>query len=140
MILVVMFTGGWIMWNFKSILRGLTTNRATLEADSADPMLRPREISLTPTDTADRIETWVKTRSGWGVESRSDQNGSVKLHLTRTTRAFRFVDDIHITLSPVGDGTELNAHSQSRIGKGDLGQNARNLKELTRWSEVVCGS
>ncbi len=50
--------------------------------------------------------------------------------LTRRTRIFRFVDDIHLVVEPAPHGTRLLMRSASRVGKDDLGQNARNLAEL----------
>lgn len=50
--------------------------------------------------------------------------------LTRRTRVFRFVDDVHVIAEPTPDGTRLLLRSASRVGKDDLGQNARNLQEL----------
>lgn len=50
--------------------------------------------------------------------------------LTRRTRLFRFVDDVHVIAEPTPNGTRLLLRSASRVGKDDLGQNARNLQEL----------
>jgi uncharacterized protein (DUF1499 family) len=50
--------------------------------------------------------------------------------LTRRTRIFRFVDDIHVVVEPAPTGSRLLLRSASRVGKDDLGQNARNLGEL----------
>jgi uncharacterized protein (DUF1499 family) len=49
---------------------------------------------------------------------------------TRRTRLFRFVDDIYLLLLPAHDSTVVFARSASRVGRGDLGQNRRNLGEL----------
>jgi uncharacterized protein (DUF1499 family) len=54
------------------------------------------------------------------------------LWLTRRTRLFRFVDDITVLAEAEGSGTRLLLRSASRVGKSDLGQNARNLLELRR--------
>lgn len=54
------------------------------------------------------------------------------LWLTRRTRIFRFVDDITALAEAEGSGTRLLLRSASRVGKSDLGQNARNLQELRR--------
>lgn len=54
------------------------------------------------------------------------------LWLTRRTRIFRFVDDITALAVAEGSGTRLLLRSASRVGKSDLGQNARNLQELRR--------
>lgn len=50
--------------------------------------------------------------------------------LTRRTRIFRFTDDIHVVTEAAPGGTRLLLRSGSRVGESDLGQNARNLKEL----------
>jgi uncharacterized protein (DUF1499 family) len=44
----------------------------------------------------------------------------------------RFKDDIWVTLAPgETEGTTIvQVRSQSRLGRGDLGQNPRNIKEL----------
>ena len=35
-----------------------------------------------------------------------------------------------VRIVPNGDGCRLHARSQSRVGRGDFGQNRRNLREL----------
>jgi uncharacterized protein (DUF1499 family) len=52
------------------------------------------------------------------------------LHATRRSRFWRFTDDVTIRLEAISTGTRLHAHSQSRVGVGDFGQNRRNLLEL----------
>jgi uncharacterized protein (DUF1499 family) len=54
------------------------------------------------------------------------------LWLTRRTRIFRFVDDVTVLAEEQAGGTRLLLRSASRVGKSDLGQNARNLTELRR--------
>jgi uncharacterized protein (DUF1499 family) len=57
------------------------------------------------------------------------------MHLTRTTRLLRFVDDVHLTFEPgPGGTTRVHAQSQSRVGVGDFGQNRRNILEL--WQDL----
>jgi uncharacterized protein (DUF1499 family) len=43
---------------------------------------------------------------------------------------FRFKDDVTITLSREGDGALVNVRSHSRVGKGDLGTNARRIRRF----------
>lgn len=76
------------------------------------------------------IEQWATKHPKWSVESRDEIERGIEIHLTRTTPIMRFTDDIHVWLTAAGDGTRVDAESQSRVGKGDLGQNPRNLKEL----------
>lgn len=121
---------GWIMLNFTSVLRGLTTNTAAISADADDPDLRPVKLGYSVDEAADRVEAWVNSKPIWNVESKEASAAVVTMHLTRTTRVFRFVDDVHVTITRTDEGSVVTATSQSRVGKGDLGQNPRNLKEL----------
>ncbi|QDT04316.1 hypothetical protein K227x_27060 [Rubripirellula lacrimiformis] len=133
---------GWACMNFNSIVRGLTTNHAALSDTASDPQLRPLEIDQQPQAVADRIRNWVSTQSGWTLESDDSAQADdlpqpvgtpdqpVRLHLVRRTRFFGFADDINVSLEPTDQGTRVQAESQSRLGKGDLGQNPRNLREL----------
>ncbi len=129
--------------------RDWTQNRAALDSAAPRPELRPVELDGSVQDAADRIRQWTETNSKWDWVSEeqtgSDPAGSDRrrIQLTRTTPLLKFVDDIEVelTLQPTGqDSTRqdttsqrviVNATSQSRVGKGDLGQNPRNLIELT---------
>ena len=53
-----------------------------------------------------------------------------ELRAVATTRVFRFKDDVTITVSREANATLVNVHSKSRIGKGDLGANARRIREF----------
>ncbi len=111
-------------------MRSLTKNWAnTQEPTHAD--LKPLLLSVGPREAVERVRRAVDTLRGWKVQ-RSENEAS--LHLLRRTRVFRFVDDIWISLEPVPDGTLIHASSRSRLGKGDLGQNRRNILEL--WKAI----
>jgi len=110
--------------------RDLTTHYAKLADDHPDPKLRPPRLSESAEVVAQRIEAWTGKQSKWKVVERKTTDHGIHLHLTRTTPLFRFVDDVHVALIRAGDGCRMEAESQSRVGKGDLGQNPRNLKEL----------
>lgn len=110
--------------------RDLTTNFAATKDDAADERLRPIEAALTPADLAQRVEAAAESLKNWRRESREEAAGAIDLHFVRTTPALRFQDDIRVHIEPQGTGSRLTAESQSRVGKGDLGQNPRNLREL----------
>jgi len=131
----------------KTLLRGLIVNHAKLHADADDVGLHPVHTDRTPQEMADIVQRWAGQARHWKLVERSTQSRNtsdpIRLHLTRTTAVFRFTDDIHVRIGPMtGESSEttiLDADSQSRIGKGDLGQNARNLKELTRGISELLG-
>lgn len=68
---------------------------------------------------ADRLPRWMLRDA--------DDAG---LALVRSTRLFRFKDDIAVRVFQEEGGTRAEFESASRLGKGDLGQNPRNLQEL----------
>ena len=76
------------------------------------------------------IERWIDAQPRWTLQSRQDSAGEIAIHLTHRTRTVRFVDDINVRLLDDGESTKVLAESRSRVGKGDLGQNPRNLREL----------
>lgn len=118
--------------------RDLTTNVATLMPAQADRDLRPLTMPGSVDEGVALIEQWAASMSAWdlvGVERQSvpgDGTAEASIQLTRTTGLMRYVDDIEVSLRPEAGATLLTATSRSRVGKGDLGQNPRNLKELVR--------
>ncbi len=83
------------------------------------------------------VEDWVGKQNRWKVVSIDQQPGRAKIHLTRTTPLMRFTDDIRLVIQPHRSGVQIQSESQSRVGKGDLGQNPRNLKELSHaWQRL----
>ena len=110
--------------------RDLTTNFARLDSQASDELLRPVQLSEPPEKVSTRILAWVEAEKKWNFVERKDSQDGIELVLTRTTSLMRFTDDIHVHLDAAEGGTYVRADSRSRIGKGDLGQNPRNLKEL----------
>ncbi len=108
------------------------TSRPRVPA-ATDVRLRPRVLPLPPAAADDRVAGAIAAIRGWRVVGRGDG----VIQATRTTRIFRFVDDISILLEPAAGGTAVSARSASRIGRGDLGQNRRNLGEL--WQALGLG-
>ena len=132
----------WLFVTIDDWQRDFTTNTAETAVDHADQRLRPLESRLSPEETAAKVVAWVQQASHWEVVEPSGETaaatseGKVVLHLVRTTPLMRFKDDIYVTIVPVSTErtsdaqSVINARSASRVGKGDLGQNPRNLREL----------
>ena len=109
--------------------RDWTQNFSKTSPTAEEPFLRPLRIDRQPDDLAKRIAEWAESKGGWDLLEQSRSARSIEIHLTRTTPLLRFVDDIHITISETeASESVVNATSQSRFGKGDLGQNPRNLR------------
>lgn len=113
--------------------RDLTTNHARLTDDAADELLRPPLVRGIPAEVADRIAAWVESQARWSLVNQKTLDEGLEMNLIRVTPIMRFTDDITVILRNEKEGTRVKAMSQSRVGKGDLGHNPRNLKELVNF-------
>ena len=122
----------WIVMLIDDWSRDFTTNYAVTSVHAEDPRLRPVMTELSSSTVSETLVAWVAGKRAWQMEStETDATGVVRMHLVRTTFVFGFKDDIHVTIKPSSSsGSTVTAESRSRIGKGDLGQNPRNLREL----------
>lgn len=64
--------------------------------------------------------------TGWEIRESKREQGLIEA--VATTRLFKFKDDVTITISNDGSATVVNVRSKSRIGKGDMGTNARRIR------------
>ncbi len=120
-----------IAWQVESVRRDFTTNTAETASDAADERLRPIVTDLPIEQVAVVVEQAASGLKHWKFIKRTQAEEVTALHFERRTQFVRFTDDVTVYLQvlPAG-GTLLHAHSGSRIGVGDLGQNPRNLREL----------
>ena len=116
----------------RRILRSLTTNVARYDDDAADPRLHRPRVVTDIDHLIDRIRAWIGKQSRWDIESINRDVEPPTMHIIRRTRLLGFVDDVRLTMHDVDGVLVVDGVSQSRVGKGDLGQNARNLIELRR--------
>jgi len=110
-----------------SLLHWLTRNWADTD-EPGDAALTPPELKQPPAEALRHAEAVIRRLPRWQVEASDAAAGT--LHATRRTRLWRFVDDVRLRLEPIPGGVRVHARSQSRLGKGDFGQNRRNLLEL----------
>jgi uncharacterized protein (DUF1499 family) len=110
--------------------RDFTRNSAEISPDAEDPGLRPLVTRLSTDDAieacvraAGRIRTWEH------IGEAGEGNVSLILFV-RTSRVWKFKDDIIIVIENLGSKRMISGKSASRIGIGDLGQNPRNLKRF----------
>ncbi|MCE9527096.1 MAG: DUF1499 domain-containing protein [Planctomycetales bacterium] len=125
----------WLLFTIDDWGRDFTTNYAATSAAAKNPSLRPVDAGLSPRDAAKLVVSAAKQIPGWESASTEELGDEIVLRLVRTTKLMRFKDDITVHIRPASDGNipakcEISAESKSRIGKGDFGQNPRNLAEL----------
>ncbi|MCO5166516.1 MAG: DUF1499 domain-containing protein [Planctomycetes bacterium] len=110
--------------------RDLTTNHARTAPHATDSRLRPLRTTLDASTVAARVEEVARSLPRWEVVAVERDPGGVTVRLMRTTRLLRFRDDVTVRVAPSGSAWVVTAESRSRVGRGDLGQNPRNLREL----------
>jgi uncharacterized protein (DUF1499 family) len=112
--------------------RDLTTNVAW--TDEASEKLKPLRVARSPEVVKGELLRVVESMPNWKVADSDGgaSDGTLKVHLIRTTTIMRFQDDIWVSLTPgdLAGSTVVRVRSQSRLGRGDLGQNPRNIREL----------
>lgn len=89
------------------------------------PDLKPGSVSRPP-DKAFPGALQAARDMGWKIVA-SDP-GSLRIEATDTTRWFGFKDDVVVRLSPSPTGSRIDVRSVSRVGKSDVGTNARRIK------------
>ncbi len=101
------------------------TNTAQTTPDSKDERLKTRVYSAPPAEVSGFVRTWIGSQERWKVVgTEGDRLTKVEI----TTKLFRFVDDMTVTVEPSGDSAStVNVHSASRVGKSDWGVNAKNI-------------
>ncbi len=79
----------------------------------------------------------VEALDGWTLVSEDADTGLVRA----TTTNFGFVQDVEVRVQRHTDfATSVSVTSTSRVGKGDFGQNARNVRELQEELERRLGA
>ena len=119
-----------LLWRIDDWRRDFVTNQATTSENAVDRLLRPVDYHGSLDQLAYLVKQAVGRLPRWNLAEERHLHEEIELHFTRKTALLGFIDDIHVTIRPHAGGARMSAHSQSRRGKGDLGQNPRNLKEL----------
>lgn len=111
--------------------RGLTYNQAETSPDHSDSSLRTRTYSIAYDSFFTILSEVIKELPRWKILSLDLSSGEVLA--TRESRVFHFVDDVRIlVVKKEEQELSVNIRSASRIGKGDFGQNARNIRGLLK--------
>jgi len=98
---------------------------AAVQQRRAYPDIVPLTLPASPADVLARADRAARAL-GWTVVATDPLDG--RLEATATTFWFRFVDDVVIRIRPEAAGSRLDIRSKSRVGRGDLGANARRIR------------
>lgn len=91
------------------------------------PDLRPKTLPVAPGTAFEHVLVAAR-QMGWKIVDANEAEG--RIEATDTTFWFGFVDDIVIRITPVDGGSQIDVRSVSRVGKSDVGTNARRIREF----------
>ncbi len=97
---------------------------------AAYPDIRTLRVPLSPPKTYE-VALAAAGRMKWRIVDGSPSEG--RIEAVATTRWFGFKDDVVIRIAPSADGGSLlDIRSVSRVGKSDIGTNARRIREFLK--------
>ncbi|MFN0123604.1 MAG: DUF1499 domain-containing protein [Blastocatellia bacterium] len=91
------------------------------------PDIQPQQFSASLYQVFDAA---LATAHDLGWDDITEDRGNGEIHAVETTALMRFHDDITISVKQAGTGVIVNMRSHSRVGKGDLGTNARRIRRF----------
>lgn len=89
------------------------------------PDIRPLSLD-SPPGAAFRRALMAARAMGWTIVATDTAAG--RIEATATTPWFGFRDDIVVRIRPEGAGSRVDVRSVSRVGKSDVGTNARRIR------------
>lgn len=95
------------------------------EQRAAYPDIVPLDVAEPPSRSFERALAAARAME-WEIVAAEPAAG--RIEATATTRWFRFKDDIIVRVTPRGTGSRIDVRSKSRIGRSDLGANAKRIR------------
>jgi uncharacterized protein (DUF1499 family) len=93
----------------------------------AYPDLEPIILDLAPHEAFERALAVGKSQ-GWEIVATSPGEG--RIEATDETLFFGFKDDVVVRVRAEGDGSRIDLRSVSRVGRSDVGANARRIRRF----------
>jgi uncharacterized protein (DUF1499 family) len=90
------------------------------------PDIRPLALGVPPGVAFGRARDAAESM-GWEIVASDPATG--RIEATATTLWFGFKDDIVVRVSPSDQGSRIDVRSVSRVGRSDIGTNAKRIRE-----------
>ncbi|MDY7226610.1 DUF1499 domain-containing protein [Hyalangium rubrum] len=112
-----------------SRLTSLTQNVAETSPNAEDPRLRTRFYALSRETVWNTVYVLAAAQPGWDILEADQAEGVFEIE--SRTRFLNCVDDVTIRVRPAsGQRISVDLLSRSRVGKGDLGTQARRIRHF----------
>ncbi len=95
------------------------------EQRRAYPDIRPLDLAVPPAAAFARALAAARD-AGWDIVAADPAAG--RIEATATTPWFGFKDDVVVRIAPAPTGSRVDVRSLSRVGKSDLGTNAKRVR------------
>ena len=92
---------------------------------AAYPDVRPLQMAMPPAQAFDRALSTARAM-GWEIVASDPAAG--RIEATATTLWFGFKDDVVVRVQPSENGSRVDVRSTSRVGKSDVGTNAKRIR------------
>ncbi|HVC11865.1 MAG TPA: DUF1499 domain-containing protein [Burkholderiales bacterium] len=93
------------------------------------PDIRPLDYAARPPVAFERCLAAAR-KLGWKIVAADPR--ALRIEATATTLLFGFKDDVVVRITPVGPASRIDVRSDSRVGRSDLGTNARRIRAFFR--------
>lgn len=95
----------------------------------AYPDLVPLVLDAPPGQAFERALTAARSM-GWEIVAASEpEGGEGRVEATATTFWYGFKDDVVVRITPAEAGSRIDVRSVSRVGRSDVGTNAKRIRE-----------
>ena len=106
----------------------LNINDVTTGATPQYPDLQPQRFAAPVERVFDAASAVAHATANWEVTQEDRASGVIEA--VATTPLMHFKDDVTITVVRDGEQAKVVVRSHSRIGKGDLGANAKRIRKF----------
>ena len=123
--------GGGIFAAYYVPLSGWTSNDVTTGKHPGYPDLQPRRYDMPASEVAAYAAAVIGKMPRWKLVAADRERGLVTAEVT--VFPLPFTDDLTVNVTPDGpDGkySRVVVRSHSRVGQGDMGENARHIRSL----------
>ena len=94
---------------------------------AAFPDIKTKRVNAPVNDVVETVRA-ILTSMDMEILSETPMEAGRLMEATYTSTWFGFIDDFVVRLQPEGDVTLIDVRSKSRVGKSDLGANARRVR------------
>ena len=87
---------------------------------------------MTPASKEKVFEAAKAAFASMGMQLADADLAQGRIEANQTSLLYGFTDDVVVRISSTADGTKVDVRSKSRVGRSDLGQNAKRIRVFLR--------